>query len=102
MYIKISRQLKIIGFFIFVSFIGLNHEQNMKKMRLLTFMQLAETNPEMSFDTIQEELQISETEVESFIIDGKLNSYYPILFLLLLFPYQISNYIFKVCYLQYL
>lgn len=49
---------------------GLNHEQNMKKMRLLTFMQLAETNPEMSFDTIQEELQISETEVESFIIDG--------------------------------
>lgn len=37
-------------------------------------MQLAETNPEMSFDTIQEELQISETEVESFIIDGKLFS----------------------------
>ncbi|KZC09240.1 Eukaryotic translation initiation factor 3 subunit M [Dufourea novaeangliae] len=49
--------------------LGLNHEQNMKKMRLLTFMQLAETNPEMSFDTIQEELQISEDEVESFIID---------------------------------
>lgn len=35
-------------------------------------MQLAETNPEMSFDTIQEELQIDESEVESFIIDGKL------------------------------
>jgi len=52
-------------------FVGLNHEQNMKKMRLLTFMQLAETNPEMSFDTIQEELQIEESEVESFIIDGK-------------------------------
>lgn len=34
-------------------------------------MQLAETNPEMSFDTIQEELQINESEVESFIIDGK-------------------------------
>ncbi|CAK9804893.1 Eukaryotic translation initiation factor 3 subunit M [Anthophora plagiata] len=49
--------------------LGLNHEQNMKKMRLLTFMQLAETNPEMSFDTIQEELQINEDEVESFIID---------------------------------
>lgn len=44
----------------------------MKKMRLLTFMQLAETNPEMSFETIQEELQISESEVESFIIDGTL------------------------------
>lgn len=44
-------------------------------MRLLTFMQLAETNPEMSFDTIQEELQINEDEVESFIIDGKLYKY---------------------------
>lgn len=34
-------------------------------------MQLAETHPEMSFDTIQAELQIEENEVESFIIDGK-------------------------------
>ncbi|XP_012269868.1 eukaryotic translation initiation factor 3 subunit M [Athalia rosae] len=49
--------------------LGLNHEQNIKKMRLLTFMQLAETHPEMSFDTIQAELQIEENEVESFIID---------------------------------
>lgn len=49
--------------------IGLNHEQNMKKMRLLTFMQLAETHPEMSFETIQNELQIAEEDVESFIID---------------------------------
>lgn len=49
--------------------LGLNHEQNMKKMRLLTFMQLAETNPEMTFETIQNELMISEEEVESFIID---------------------------------
>lgn len=43
----------------------------MKKMRLLTFMQLAETNPEMSFETIQSELQLEEDNVESFIIDGK-------------------------------
>ncbi|KAK0159699.1 hypothetical protein PV327_010787 [Microctonus hyperodae] len=49
--------------------VGLNHEQNMKKMRLLTFMQLAETNPEMTFETIQNELQIEEDDVESFIID---------------------------------
>lgn len=46
-------------------------------------MQLAETNPEMSFDTIQEELQISEEEVESFIIDGKLFFYYLIILCLL-------------------
>jgi len=51
--------------------LGLNHEQNLKKMRLLTFMQLAEGNSEMSFDTIQQELQLKETEVEAFIIDGK-------------------------------
>lgn len=43
----------------------------MKKMRLLTFMQLAEGNTEMSFDTIQKELQIDEDQVEAFIIDGK-------------------------------
>lgn len=53
----------------FVHSLGLNHEQNMKKMRLLTFMQLAEGNTEMSFDTIQKELQIDEDQVEAFIID---------------------------------
>jgi hypothetical protein len=40
-------------------------------MRLLTFMQLAEGNSEMTFDTIQQELQLKDTEVEAFIIDGK-------------------------------
>lgn len=53
----------------FVTSQGLNHEQNLKKMRLLTFMQLAEKNPEMTFQQLQEELQIEEDEVESFIIE---------------------------------
>lgn len=39
-------------------------------MRLLTFMQLAEGNPEMSFQMIQDELQLKADEVEPFIIDG--------------------------------
>jgi len=56
--------------------LGLNHEQNLKKMRLLTFMQLAEGNSEMSFDTIQQELQLKDTEVEAFIIDGKKFCFY--------------------------
>jgi len=43
----------------------------MKKMRLLTFMQLAEDSQEMSFQKIQEELQLKPEEVEPFIIDGK-------------------------------
>jgi hypothetical protein len=33
-------------------------------------MQLAEGTSEMSFDTIQQELQFEESEVEAFIIDG--------------------------------
>ncbi|XP_046394201.1 eukaryotic translation initiation factor 3 subunit M [Ischnura elegans] len=53
----------------FVHSLGLNHEQNMKKMRLLTFMQLAESNSEMTFETIQRELQLTPEEVEPFIID---------------------------------
>ena len=43
----------------FVTSQGLNHEQNMQKMRLLSFMQLAETNPEISFEIIERELQIN-------------------------------------------
>ncbi|KAF5298618.1 hypothetical protein FQR65_LT09714 [Abscondita terminalis] len=53
----------------FVTSQGLNHEQNMQKMRLLSFMQLAETNPEINFETIQKELQIGAEEVEAFIIE---------------------------------
>ncbi|KAJ6646695.1 Eukaryotic translation initiation factor 3 subunit M [Pseudolycoriella hygida] len=53
----------------FVTSQGLNHEQNMKKMRLLSFMQLAETYPEMTFEQLQKELQIQEEEVEPFIIE---------------------------------
>lgn len=53
----------------FVNSQGLNHEQNIKKMRLLSFMQLAESNPEMTFQQLQSELQIGENDVEPFIIE---------------------------------
>lgn len=53
-------------------FSGLKHEQSMKKMRLLTFMQIAETKKEITFDTIKQELQLDEDSVESFVIDGEL------------------------------
>lgn len=55
----------------FVTTQGLNHEQNLRKMRLLSFMQLAETTPEISFEVIEQELQIKSEEVEAFIIEGK-------------------------------
>ena len=40
-------------------------------MRLLTFMQLAETKKELHFDEVALELQIQKKEVEGAIIDGK-------------------------------
>lgn len=53
----------------FVQSLGLNHENNMKKMRLLTFMQMAETRKEMDFSLIQQELVLGPQAVEEFIID---------------------------------
>lgn len=50
---------------------GLSHEQNIAKMRLLTFMGMAVEFKEISFDTMQQELQIGADEVEAFVIDGK-------------------------------
>lgn len=49
---------------------GLSHEQNMAKMRLLTFMGMAVEFKEISFDTMQQELQIGAEDVEAFVIDG--------------------------------
>ena len=39
-------------------------------MRLLTFMQIAQGKTEISFDAVEQELQLDASEVESFIIDG--------------------------------
>ena len=38
-------------------------------------MQMAEVNPELSYDDIISELQIEEQDVEAFIIEGNLISY---------------------------
>lgn len=53
----------------FVESLGLNHEQNLQKMRLLTFMQMAEGQKEISYDTIKDELKVSQDEVEPFVFD---------------------------------
>ncbi|CAH2268197.1 jg8203 [Pararge aegeria aegeria] len=53
----------------FVHSQGLNHELNIKKMRILTFMQMAESNPEITFDEIISELEIEEKNVEAFVIE---------------------------------
>ena len=51
-------------------FAGLSHDQNMAKMRLLTFMGMAVEFKEISFDTLQQELQTDAEDVEAFVIDG--------------------------------
>lgn len=53
----------------FVDGLGLSHEQNVQKMRLLTFMQMAEGKKEISYDTIMDELKITLNEVEPFVFD---------------------------------
>nr|ACO15361.1 Eukaryotic translation initiation factor 3 subunit M [Caligus clemensi] len=53
----------------FVTSLGLKHESNLTKMKLLTFMQLAETQSELSFAEIQTHLNLKEEEVEFFVID---------------------------------
>merc|ERR1712179_487816 len=49
----------------FISSVGLDHDANVRKMRLLTFMQLAENSSEMTFEQIEQELQLQATEVEA-------------------------------------
>lgn len=53
----------------FVSSIGLSHDSNVQKMRTLTFIQLAEGKTEVSFDTIQREMQIGADDIEGCVID---------------------------------
>merc|ERR1712228_300720 len=53
----------------FVNNLGLNHESNMRKMKLLSFMQLAETRNEISFGEIQQNMQLGDNEVEDFLIE---------------------------------
>lgn len=52
-----------------VNKLGLDHQENLRKMRLLTFMQLAEIKTEMTFDQIQKDLDLNPSQIEAFIID---------------------------------
>jgi len=51
---------------------GLSHEDNIHKMRVLTFVQIAEGKSELSFDNIEKELQLEPDDVQPFVIDGEL------------------------------
>ena len=51
-------------------FTGLNHEKNLHKMRVLTFMSLGEAKSEVSFEDLCKELDIGSDEIEEFVIEG--------------------------------
>jgi len=53
----------------FVNGLGLKHPDNIRKMKLLTFMQMAENRSEITFQEVQQSLQLNEEEVEEFLID---------------------------------
>ena len=53
----------------FIEGLGLNHEENLRKMRILTFMQLAENETELSFDVLEDQLQLTTAEIEEFVIE---------------------------------
>ncbi|CAF3683832.1 unnamed protein product [Rotaria socialis] len=54
----------------FIESSGVKHERNLTKMRLLTFILIAESQKELTFDAIQKEMQISADDIESFIIEA--------------------------------
>ncbi|UJR22002.1 hypothetical protein I4U23_025070 [Adineta vaga] len=54
----------------FIEAQGVKHDRNVTKMRVLTFLQSAENQKEVTFDTIEKEMQIPTDEIESFIIEA--------------------------------
>lgn len=54
----------------FMQKMNLDHDQMMKKMRILTLISMAEKLSEISFQQIEKELQLAPGEVEKFIIDA--------------------------------
>lgn len=54
----------------FIDSLGLSYEQDIAKMRLLTFMEMVVENKDISFDTTHQELQIGPDNVEAFVINA--------------------------------
>ncbi|XP_067931256.1 eukaryotic translation initiation factor 3 subunit M-like [Watersipora subatra] len=54
----------------YIEKLGLDDAQNVQKMKLLTFLHLAEGRSSIDFQTIQKEIEIPAEEVEQFIIDA--------------------------------
>ncbi|CAD5115638.1 DgyrCDS4595 [Dimorphilus gyrociliatus] len=54
----------------FIEMMKLNHERNLKKMRILTLMQIGEFNRVVDFSTLERELKLESDQVENFVIEA--------------------------------
>lgn len=54
----------------FVSSIGLSHEKNVHKIRILTLMSIGEEQTEISYKELSQEIGVPEDEIEDFIIQA--------------------------------
>merc|ERR550534_118287 len=55
----------------FVDGLGLKHQDNLGKIKLLSFMQMAENRSEIPMAELSQNLDIPENEIEDFLIDVK-------------------------------
>jgi len=51
---------------------NLDHASCQHKMRLLTMMSLSNDNNELTFELLQQQLELKVDEIEAFIVDGRL------------------------------
>jgi ABC-type metal ion transport system substrate-binding protein len=52
--------------------LALSHEMNLKKMRILTVMDIGVNKHEISFDELANQLELNVDDVEGFIIEGMI------------------------------
>ena len=53
-----------------LQFLGVNHEGNINKMRILTLVSIAREQSEIEFGPLAKQLLLNEDEVEEFVIEG--------------------------------
>lgn len=80
MYVKLT-------YLFYELFLGLDHQANVHKMKLLTVMSLAEDSSIISFETIQQQVQVNADQVEPFLLERKIH----FIFIFCIIPNSITN-----------
>ena len=59
----------------FLLYLGINHENNIRKMRFLTFLSITSQQNEIEYSSLAKQLDLNEDDIEEFVIDGKYSSF---------------------------